>query len=60
MCGCQGIISTPEMTINPFMPNVFPYPYQLDEYISNFRVVGWIFLFKFQKNLLLADNGESD
>ena len=33
--------------INPFMPNVFSHPYQLDESISNFRVVGWGFLFEF-------------
>ena len=33
------------------MPNVFSHPYQLDESFSNFRVVGWyfLFLFKFQK-----------
>ena len=40
--------------INPFMPNVFSHPYQLDESISNLRVVGWYFsfLFKFSKNFL--------
>ena len=34
---------------NLFMPNVFSHPYQLDESISNFRVVGryFSFLFKF-------------
>ena len=31
---------------NPFIPNIFSHPYQLDESISNFRVVGWyIFIF---------------
>ena len=34
--------------INPFMLNVFSYPYQLDESISNFRVVGWHFSFLFK------------
>ena len=28
---------------NPFMPNVFSHPYQLDKSISNFRVVRWYF-----------------
>ena len=27
------------------MPNVLSHPYQLDESISNFRVVGWYFSF---------------
>ena len=31
--------------INPFMQNVCSHPYQLDESISNFRVVGWYFSF---------------
>ena len=35
---------------NPFMLNVFSHPYQLDESISNFRVVGWYFSFKFKRN----------
>ena len=30
---------------NPFMPIVFSHPYQLDDSISNFRVVGRYFLF---------------
>ena len=36
--------------------------YQLDESISNFRVVGRYFsiLFKFQKKLLFANSGEPD
>ena len=45
------------------MPNVFSHPYQLDESISNFRVVRWLvfsFLFKFQKKLLSANSGEPD
>ena len=43
------------------MPNVFSHPYQLDESISNFRVVGWYFsfLFKFKK-ILFANSGETD
>ena len=32
--------------INAFMPNVFFHPYQLDEFIFNFRVVGWYFFIK--------------
>ena len=28
------------LVINLFMPNVFSHPYQLNEFISNFRVVG--------------------
>ena len=31
--------------INPFMPNVLPHLYQLNESVSNFRVVGWYFSF---------------
>ena len=31
--------------INPFMPNVFSHPYQLDDSISNFRGVGWFSIF---------------
>ena len=31
--------------LNPFIPNVFSHHYQLDESISNFRVVGWYFSF---------------
>ena len=30
---------------NQILPNVFSQPYQLDESISNFRVVGWYFSF---------------
>ena len=40
---------------NPFMPNVFSDPYQLDESIFVFRVVGcyfFLFLFKFLKKFL--------
>ena len=34
------------------MPNVFSHPYQLDESISHFRVVGWYFSFysNFRRN----------
>ena len=44
---------------NPFMPNVFSNPYQLDESISNFRVVGWYFSFysKFMRNIFLQTVG---
>ena len=31
------------------MLDVFSHPYQLDESISNFRVVGWYFSFLFKK-----------
>ena len=31
------------------MPNVFSHFYQLDEAISNFRVVGWHFSFVFKE-----------
>ena len=34
--------------INPFMPNVFSHPYQLDESISNFGGDGWYFTFLFK------------
>ena len=34
--------------LNPFMPNVFSYPYQLDKSISNLRVGGWYFSFFIQ------------
>ena len=34
--------------LNPFMTNVFSHPYQVDESISNFRVVGWYFSFLFK------------
>ena len=36
-----------DSNVNPFMPNVFSHPYQLEESISNFRVVGWYFSFLF-------------
>ena len=44
------------------MPNVFSNPYQLDESISNFRVVWWYFsfLFKNYKKHLFANSGQSD
>ena len=34
--------------LNPFMPNVFYHPYQLEESISNVRVVGWYLSFFIQ------------
>ena len=34
--------------LSSFMPNVFSHPYQLNESISNFRVVGWYFSFLFK------------
>ena len=33
--------------IYPFMPDAFSHPYQLNESISNFRVVEWYFPFLF-------------
>ena len=33
--------------INPFMPNVISFSYQLDESISNFRVNCWVVLLIF-------------
>ena len=36
-------------SLNPFIMNVFSYPYQLDEFIYNFRVVGWYFFFQILK-----------
>ena len=44
------------------MPNVFSHPYQLDESISNFRVVGWLFsfLFRFKRKRMFANSGEPD
>ena len=43
------------LQIYPFMSNVFSHPYQLDESISNFRVVGWYFSFysNFKRNFCL-------
>ena len=36
------------------MPNAFSHLYQLDEFISNFRVVGWCFSFSnFKRNFCL-------
>ena len=39
---CVATVSVP-LCINPFMPNAFSQPYQLDESNSYFRVVGCIF-----------------
>ena len=47
------------LMINPFMPNEFSHLYQLDEFIYNFRVVGWYFL-KFLFNLFYVYSGEPD
>ena len=33
---------------NPIIPNVFAHPYQLDKFISNFKVVGLFFQFLFK------------
>ena len=41
--GSKGYFS-----IDPFMPNVLSHPFQLDESISNFRIVGWYFSFLFK------------
>ena len=48
--------------LNPFMPNVFSNPYQLDNSISNSRVVRWCFSvsFKILKKLLQANRREPD
>ena len=43
-----GLIPVSHSHINPFMPNGFSHPYQLDEFISYFRVVRWYFLFSFK------------
>ena len=46
---------------NPFTPNVFSHPYQLDESIFNFRVVGrYLFSFNQIFRLLLANSGDPD
>ena len=37
------------MLLNPFIPNIFSHSYQLDEPISNFRVVGRYLSFFIQK-----------
>ena len=44
------------------MPNLFSHPFQMDESISNLRVVGWYFsfLFKFKKKFLQATSREPD
>ena len=49
-------------SFNPFMPNVFSHPYQLDEFIFYLMVVGWYFsfLFKFYMQILQASSGEPD
>ena len=33
------------MILNPFMPNGLSHLYQLDEFISNLRLLGGIFIF---------------
>ena len=45
-------VATLNIPFNPFMLNVFSHPYQLDESISNFSVIGWYFsvLLKFIRN----------
>ena len=44
------------------MPNAFSHPYQLDELIFNFRIVGWdcSFLLKFKKKRMLENSGGPD
>ena len=41
-----------KMAINPFIPNLFSHPYQLDESISNLGLLGGIFHFylNFKRN----------
>ena len=46
-------------TINPFIPNEYFHPYQLDESISIFGMF-FPFLFEFLKTLLYANSGEPD
>ena len=43
---------------NPFRPYVFSHPYQMDETISNLRVVGLYFSFLFK--FLFANSGGPD
>ena len=40
------------------MPNIFSHPYQLDEAISNFNVVGWYLSFysDLKRNFCKPDN----
>ena len=49
-------------SLNPLMPNVFSHPIQLDQFISNFWVVGWYFPFSFKlkKKILYANSREPD
>ena len=46
---CSGLnsvyLSRVFTTLNAFMPNVFSHPNQIDESVSNSRVVGWYFPF---------------
>ena len=61
---CAGSLMMKLNVFNPFMTNVFCHPYQLDESISNFRIVRWyfsIFFFIFLLlKLLSAYSGDPD
>ena len=57
----KSLSSTPYIWVNPLTPNVFSHPNQLDESISNFRVVGWYFSFlNFKRNVFLQHLQFSD
>ena len=43
-----GFVARVILLVNPCMPIVFSHPYQLDESISNFRIVVWYFSFLFK------------
>ena len=62
LLSCVYELSNYVLCINPFLQNVFSLSYQLDEFISNFRVVGryYSFLFKFRNKLLQANSGKPD
>ena len=38
---------THKKTVDPFKSNGLSYPYHLDKFISNIRVIRWYFLFQF-------------
>ena len=44
----------------PFEPNVLSISCQLDQFISNFKVVGWYFLFGILIEIALANSGDND
>ena len=49
----QCVLTTVAVVLNPFMPNGFPYAYQLDQSISVIRVVAcWVVFFIFIQILI--------